>query len=522
MHELLGRALELLRDAGRFRWYGVLVAWAICIVGWLLVYGLPNVYNADARVRIDTTSVIRPLIDDLTVSPSTEYQVDLLVHTVLSTPNLKTIARNAGLAIQATTPADMEQLIDRLSHRIHIRNEHSRINLYSISYTGADAQKARDVVQSVINIMMGMALGNGVQKSQRAISFLQGKVDDYHARLSATQKKLTEFKKAHPELIKGRGGYLARLQTTHAVLAQMQVKLKTLLNRQASLQDQLKSLASNSIAVSPSQSSEVQALDNQIDQHQAQLTQLLTRYTPQHPDVVRNKHIISRLQQKRQQVVARLRAHPRHIPGTSSATYQQARQSLGELKIEIDTLRASINQKKLQTSVLAANSGKATDAAGEMADLSRNYETTKQQYSELLSRLNKAQLSRDVDAFGNPLNFQIIDPPQVPDAPSGPPRLLFMLVVLVAGLGGGGLFAFFLSQIRPVFMTRRKLAEVTGLPVLGAVTMAWSARQRVQHRTSLAVFALAIGVLLAGFVAAVMLMPVGLRIVSSILEQKWL
>lgn len=519
MHQLLNQVLELLRDAWRFRWYGVLVAWAICLVGWLLVYSLPNVYEVRSRVRIDTTSVIRPLIEDLTVSPNTDWQVSLLINTVLSTPNVKEIARNTGLALQATTPAAEQNLVARLGQKIHIRNEHSRINLYSISYSSSDAQKARDVVQATINVMTSMALGDGVKESQSAIAFLKNKVAGYHSRLRKTEAKLTEFKKQHPELVKGREGYLARLQTTQAVLAQMQLKLKTLQNKKASLQEQVQSLASNSVAVPASQNSEVRSLDSRIDHYQTELTQLLTRYTPQHPDVVRDKQIIERLQQQRQQLAAKLRANPSHVPGTSTAAYSEAKQHLSELQVEIDTLQSQVEQKTLQTQVLASNSGKATTAAAQLADLSRDYETTKKQYETLLDRLNKARMSRDVDTLGDPLDFQIIDPPVVPDTPSGPPRMLFMLVVLVAGLGGGGAFAFFLSQIRPVFMTRRKLAEVTDLPVLGAVSTAWNVRQRIRHRTHLAVFAMAIGVLLVVFVAAVYLIPVGTRIVPAIMEQ---
>lgn len=97
-----------------------------------------------------------------------------------------------------------------------------------------------------------------------------------------------------------------------------------------------------------------------------------------------------------------------------------------------------------------------------------------------------------------------------------------MLVMLLAGLGGGGIFAFFLAQIKPVFMTRQKLAEATDLPVLGAVSMAWSVRQRIQHRTSLAVFTLALASLLVGFIAAVFLMPVAIRVVPALLEHQWL
>jgi len=522
MHELFNQVLEQLRNAWRFRWYGMLVAWGICIVGWLVVYGIPNEYRVKARVRIDTTSVIQPLIKDLTVSPDSGRKVDLLIHTVLSKPNLETIARDTGLDIQATTPAAEEQLMARLRHKIRIHNEQRRINLYSIAYDSSNANEARDVVQAVINVMTGMALGNGVKESEQAITFLSGKVDDYHSRLRATEKKLTQFKKAHPELVQGREGYLARLQTTRAVLAQMKLKLKTLLNKQQALQDKLQQLGSESIAVPAAQSPKVQALDQRISKNQEALTQLLTRYTPQHPDVIRHKNIAERLQQQRSELMADLRAHPNHVPGTGSPEYHDTKQRLDDLQIEIDTLQSSIDEKTVQTNILNNNSGKATDAAAQLADLSRNYETTKTQYETLLSRLNKARMSRDVDTLGDSIDFKIIDPPEIPDTPSGPPRMLFMLVVLLAGIGGGGAFAFFLSQIRPVFMTRSKLAEVTNLPVLGAVSMAWNVRQRLQRRTNLAVFALAVGVLLVGFVAAVMLMPIGIRVVPSILGRQWL
>jgi polysaccharide chain length determinant protein (PEP-CTERM system associated) len=522
MHELLERVLEQLRDGWRFRWYGLLVAWVICVVGWALVYGLPNVYKVNSKVQIDTTSVIRPLIKDLTVSPGSKYKVDLLVHTVLSQPNLKKVARNTGLALHAKTPADMQRITDRLGHRIHIRNLHSRINLYRISYSGSDAKKARDIVQSVINIMTGMALGNGVEKSEHAVSFLQGKVDDYHARLKKAQNKLTEFKKKHPELIQGREGYLAQLQTTRAVLAQMQVKLKALSNKQKSLENRVQTLGGKRVAVPPNAAPQIQRIDKQIDQHETNLSQLLTNDTPQNPDVIGQKDIIKRLKKKKKKLMAQLRKDPYRIPGKSSDAYREAKNKLSQTNNQMDALQTSIEQKKLQINVLNGNSGKATGAAAKLANLSSNYNTTNKQYHELLSRLNKAKLSRSVDTLGNPLNFQIIDPPQVPDAPSGPPRILYMLVVLLAGLGGGAIFAFFLSQIRPVFMTRRKLTEVTELPVLGAVSMAWSLRQRVQRRSSLLIFAAAIGALVVCFFIAVVFMPIGLRFVPNIAGHKWL
>lgn len=521
MYELLTRVVDELRNAWRFRWYGVLVAWAVCVVGWLMVYSLPDIYTVEARVRIDTNSVIQPLISDLTVSPSADFKVALLISTVLSKPNLKEIARRTGLAIQATTPVAEEQLLARLGNRIGIDSLRRQVNLYGISYTGSDAQQARDIVQAVINIMTGMALGDDVQASEQAIGFLSRKVEDYRAKLYAAEEKLTEFKKTHPQLAQGQG-YIGRLLASRAVLAQMQSKLQTLLNKRESLQQQLGEQAGGSVAVPISRSPELQALDSRIGQYQSELNQLLTQYTPQHPDVIRHKAIIERLQNKRQDLVAQLRANPQRIPGTSTAAYQQLQQRLDELEIEVNTLTASIDREQLQINVLSSSSGEATVASAKLADLQRNYDTIREQYETLLGRLNSARLSKDVATFSDPLDFRIVDPPEIPHVASGPPRMLFMFAVLLAGLGGGAVFALFMAQIRPVFLTRRRLQEVTGMPVLGAVSMAWSVRQRIQRRTNSALFALAVVGLMACFVAAVFLVPVGARLVSTILGRQWL
>ena len=80
-------------------------------------------------------------------------------------------------------------------------------------------------------------------------------------------------------------------------------------------------------------------------------------------------------------------------------------------------------------------------------------------------------------------DFRLIDPPTVPAKPSAPNRLLLMPGAGVLALLLGAAVSFLISQIRPIFTDTQVLREVTGLAVLGAVSMiADPDRMRVQRR----------------------------------------
>jgi uncharacterized membrane protein len=61
--------------------------------------------------------------------------------------------------------------------------------------------------------------------------------------------------------------------------------------------------------------------------------------------------------------------------------------------------------------------------------------------------------------------------------------------VLAVGLGAGIGVAYLLHQVNPVFANTRQLARITGLPVLGSVSMTWLEKQRALARKRLFAFA---------------------------------
>jgi polysaccharide biosynthesis transport protein len=109
----------------------------------------------------------------------------------------------------------------------------------------------------------------------------------------------------------------------------------------------------------------------------------------------------------------------------------------------------------------------------------------KQQYDQLLANREQVRLRSDVQTRTSPLTIQVVEPPSVPSVPAAPNRPIFLTAVLILGLGAGVAAAFVAGQLQTTFPTQRKLAEVTGLPVLGTVSEVLTAPARARRRQHL-------------------------------------
>jgi len=150
------------------------------------------------------------------------------------------------------------------------------------------------------------------------------------------------------------------------------------------------------------------------------------------------------------------------------------------------------------------------EVEAELARLNRDYDVTREKYLELVQRRETATLSEQADRTGT-VKFEVIEPPSAPLDPVSPNRPRLLLVVLFAGLAVGAGIAWLLNQLKPVFHTARSLAEITGLPVLGAVSRTWLDRHRQRRRMELLKFSAAALLLFAAFGVMFALQQTGLR-----------
>ncbi len=465
MHELLVEVLGYLQVAARYKWWGILTAWLVCLAGWMYVSQLPDQYKATAKVYVDTRSVLRPLLKGLTIQPDVDKQVKLMTRLLLTRPNLEKIARMTDLDLVATDERAMEGVIDRLKSSIEIESAR-RVNIFTISANDSNPNLAKRLVQATLTVFVEQALGETRRDADNAQRFLDQQIKEYERRLKLAEQAIEEFKRKNYGLLPGQGGNLyEELQNANTQLEEAKLALEEAINRRDEIARQLEDdepmfADFGSASLSPKET-RIQAMQERLDE-------LLLKYTDKHPEVIALKKSIAQLKNQPEE-----ESFGDDMGNTENPIFQQMKISLSEADANVASLQARVKAYENKIKRLKKGMDARLRVETELKSLNRDYGTVKENYEILLARREQARLSESVEQNTDSVKFRVIDPPQVPSKPSAPNRILLSVAVLSAGFLSGFGLTIFLALLRPTFISPQKLREVTGFPVLGTVSMNW-------------------------------------------------
>ena len=77
--ELLQQFLASARGMWHRRWIGLVAAWIAALIAVGIVYRIPERYEASARLYVDTETLLKPLMQGLSVQPKVVHRSSDLV-----------------------------------------------------------------------------------------------------------------------------------------------------------------------------------------------------------------------------------------------------------------------------------------------------------------------------------------------------------------------------------------------------------------------------------------------------------
>ena len=518
MDELISQLATAARGMWKHRWLGLLAAWVVTAVGMFVVLSVPDKYEANARIYVDTQSILKPLMSGLAVQPNVDQQVVMLSRTLISRPNIEKLIRMADLDLKAQSKSAQESLIDGLMKTLEIKNV-GRDNLYVLSYRDSSPDKAKRVVQSLVSIFIESSLGDSRKDSTTARKFIDEQIQSYVTKLEEAETRLKQFRLRNIELQNAEGRDMAgQIGVVSGQLSQARLELREAENARDSAKrqldaerDQNANITSSSLLQESAMQISTPEIDARIDAQKRQLDGLLQRFTEQHPDVVNTRRLIQELEASKRKELQELRKTALANPASASANslvYQELNRLLATSEVQVAALRARVGEYEVRFARARELMKTAPQIESELAQLNRDYDINKKNYNDLVSRRESAAMSGDLDNATGMADFRLIDPPRASPQPVAPNRLLLMPLALLAALGAGLAVAFAASQLRAVFYDARSLKQTLGLPLLGVVTLVMDDASVVKKKLELKKFWAASGGLVGVFITGMIMFSV--------------
>ncbi len=456
----------------RRQWLWIVVP---AILGPLLGYGIsrlvPARYTSRTLVLVERQRVPDSFVKPV-VTADLGQRLATMEEQILSRTRLQPIIDRYGLYKEDDLPIDDK--LDKMRADILVQpvqsdiisKPNSGVAGFYVSFTASNPRIAQQVCSEIASMFMSENLRQREQAAQGTTDFLAAQVDDAKRKLDDQDVKLTAFQKKYLGQLPGQEN--TNLQILGALNSQLDAVTQNL-NHLQQQKTYTESLLSQGIAARESQAGDdPETLQQQLDKLQAQLVTLQARYTADHPDVIKTKGDIKALKEQIQAGRSNKQtasSKPENL-GPEPEDLQRLRAQLKSLDIGIRDKTRDQEHIQHQIGTYEARVQLSPVVNEQLKLLTRDYQTALDFYNDLLAKKSQSEMATDLERRQEGEQFRIMDPADLPDAPSFPNRPLFALGGLAVGAGLG----FGLVVIRElddkVLRSEEDVAVLLDLPTL--------------------------------------------------------
>ncbi len=477
MNDLIGKLALFARGVWRHRWLAISVMWAVGVIGVVSTMFWPERFEAQAKIYVDTQTVLKPLLVGVAFQPDIDQQVKMLGKTLVSRPNVERIANdpNIGLILEGQSSAT-EKTLDHLMKTLKV-DQSGGNNLYAITFRDSDAQRARRVVDGFVRLFMTSGIDAKRRDSEEASRFIDEQIKEYEAKLAEADSRVKDFKLHNMAVATAsQQDYFNRINALKDEINKMTIQLsaaeqsRDALRRELAKEDPL--LPVESGASAPSMTP---AIDARIEAQRRQLDELLRRYTDAHPDVMATRRTIRELEAQRAQEleIAMRNAGARGFSGMAptNPVFQRLRLDMAQAEAQIASLRAQVQATRTKQLEFQQLAERIPQAEAELMQLTRGYEVVRKQYEQLVNRREAASLGVKIDQSSSMAEFRLVEPPRVSPTPVFPSKKHLSIILMFGSILIGVAASLVLVFMHPSVATEHELRDLSKRPVLGVISV---------------------------------------------------
>jgi polysaccharide chain length determinant protein (PEP-CTERM system associated) len=432
--------IAIKRAVRRFWWIPFLCCVACGALALLAIKVLPKKYTSKTAVMVEQPTVptdyVKPVISEDVYQRLASMQGE-----ILSNSRLLPIIDKFGLYSKDREKVSPDVLVGKLRESVKITPLAATPGMegrgplpgFYVNVTFDDPRLAQQICAEVTSMFLEQNVRRRIAQAQDTTQFLAQELDEAKQKLDAEDEKLATFKRQYlgslPEEEPGNLNILTSLNT------QLEATTQGLSRAQQDkgLNEALLSQQLETWKATLAGQRNTETLEQQLSALQDQLEVMLSKYTPEHPDVVKLQNQIADLKKRIQE-------------GPKSTSVPKAAVAMRETP-QIQQLRAKIHQDELNIVELAHRQTQLEDEIRrtqgrvqaspmvelQLKELTRNYQTALDFYKDLLRKRENSAMATNLEHQQESEQFTILDQANLPKDPSFPDPFKFKL----GGFGGG-------------------------------------------------------------------------------------
>lgn len=472
MQEQISEVLYYFKGTLKYKLATLVIAWVVCIGGWLFVSAMPNKYTSEARVHVVTKTMISKISEGIVVPTDIRSVLLYMQQLIFTNENLEKIIR---LSYPEKDIADEKArlvLVESLKKNIKV-NAGSE-DIFSVRFENNSPEVAKKVVQAVLSIFHELMKEGIIIGAAEAQNFLAKEIQELESRLKIAEKAKEEF--ARSNINRGIGGNsINDMQSVTKQLDDLNLELNGALSRKKALQEQLNEIRdSGEIWAVTNLNQPIAEEDETINAMNDRLKELRIKYTEDHPEIVSIKKRIEalrkskKLEEKNHSSADDMLEKPEVI---ANSYIQKIKLDLNDVEATSADIESRVDELKQRKARIADDLEFRLKMETELQNMNRDYEVLKAQYAKLIEKREEASMTDKVDKQAQSINLNIVDAPNSPLMPTSPNRKLLFSAVFAGGIIIGFGAAFLLYFIRPAIMSASQIRQLIGLPILGSVSL---------------------------------------------------
>jgi uncharacterized protein involved in exopolysaccharide biosynthesis len=467
------------------------IAGIVFIIGLITAFVWPPTYQSSATILIEAQEVPAELIQS-TVTSFAAQQIQVISQRVMARSNLMEIVEKYNLYEKDRKRYTTEEVLATMREDIGIDMITAEIMdprtgrpgvatiAFSLSFASKNAQQAQKVASELTTLFLNENLKSRTEKAAETYDFLTAEANRLIDEIARIEGQLSEFKEKNLyTLPESRELNTMSMQRAENELADIDTQIQSLEERKIYLTGQLPLL-------DPYSTGDIMSPSARLDALRTEYVSLSSRYSPDHPDVLRIKREIEALEKdtgnystpddlraqlellKQERAMARktyTAEHPdiksldRQIAALEEELRNPVRQQQRE-PIDVDADNpAYVN---IKTQLAAAESeirslkARRVKTEEKLADyeerllltpkieqeyrtIVRELEQTTAQYNATKAKQMTAEVGQEMEKERKGEKFTLIDPAVLPEEPISPnrPAIIFLSLVLALGAGVG-------------------------------------------------------------------------------------